>query len=546
MSNALKKGDISSRMPMGRQSPLSASISRNISFLIFGLIALASSLFFIYLGWVGWPGLHWDAALYGPPVINVASGKGWIFGSYGPQVTMRPTVAYNFHGILHVFIYGVLFRADTWSRYILAQSIVNSFTFFAYALAYAYILVRACGVKLYCFIAALLLSSVAGVICIGLQGRPEQMAPLVLLLPLASFLFISRRRFLVIALGISLGVLVTLSPLISVFFSVFTLFYLCGSNTGGSLALLRTSVAYLATGFIVSVMLIWILSPVSPLEWYLNVFGVSQATVNFEGLLLRLRGYRFGFTLIAPFWNILVLFLLTFGGVWLWRSKRSIASMLLFTLSAAFFNEKMCDYSWSCFIPFALGLYLLEYSSRSSLRSSGSSLRLINVALLLLSATYVLVLASYVTTAMSVPLVELSAAEAQRRFNISPAGQALASGSSAVGFPSLTTPSMVILGDASAKFVSFNPSLDPSSDKALAGYEAKTGLQVEWMVYPQTMTKVNVDPPESVYVGPDEFILVDSGWVSPRPADHRLKPISLTNRNNFAIYRRQGRQRQLS
>jgi hypothetical protein len=530
-------------MSMDGRSPLSASTPRNISFLIFGLIALASSLCFIYLGWVGWPGLHWDAALYGPPVINVASGNGWIFGSYGPQVTLRPTLAYNFHGILHVFVYGVLFRADTWSRYIFAQSIVNSFTFFAYVLAYAYLLVRAYGVKLYCFIAALLLGSVAGVICIGLQGRPEQMAPLILLLPLASFSFISRRRLMVIALGISLGVLVTLSPLISVFFSVFVLFYLFGSNTGGSLAFLRTSAAFLATGFILSVMLVWILTPVSPLEWYLNVFRVSQATVNFEGLLLRLRGYRFGFTLIAPLWNVLVLFLVALGGIWLWRSKRSITSMLLFALSAAVFNEKMCDYGYSCFIPFALGLYLLESSGRASLRSSESSLRLVNIGLLLVSSAYVLVLVSYVTTAMTVPRVELSAAEAQRRFNISPAGQALASGLSAVGFPSLTTPSMVILGDASAKFVSFNPSLDPSSDKALADYEAKTGLTVDWIVYPQTFTKENIRPPETVYVGPGKFILVDSNWISPLRVDFLLRPGHLTNRNNFAIYQRIDRQR---
>lgn len=537
MSHSLKRVDLFSMRPIG---PLGASVTRNVSFLIFGLIALAFSFFFIYLGWVGWPGLHWDAALYGPPVINVASGKGWIFGSYGPQVTMRPTVAYNFHGILHVFVYGVFFRADTWSRYIFAQSVVNSLTFFLYALAYVYILVRTYGIRIYCFIAALLLSSVAGVICIGLQGRPEQIAPLILLLPLASFLFISRRRILVIFLGVSLGVLVTLSPLISVFFSVFTLFYLFGSNTSGPLALVRTSVACLATGFIVSVMLIWILTPVSPLEWYLNTFGVSQAAVNFEGMLFRLRGARFGLTLLAPYWNTLVLIFFVLGGVWLWCSKRSITSMLLFALSAAFFNEKMCDYSWCCFFPFALGLYLFESRSGPSLRANASSIRLINVALLLLSAIYALVLGSYVITAITVPPVELSAVEAQRRFNISPAGQALASGLSAVGFPNMTTPSMVILGDASAKFVSFNPSLDPSSDKALAEYEAKTGLKVSWMVYPQTTTKINVDPPESVYVGPDEFILVDSNWVSPRPADLRLKPAHLTNRNNFAIYRRHG------
>lgn len=540
MSNALEKSEETGLMPMDRESPQSVCVRRDIAFVFFGLIAFACSFFFIYLGSVGWPGLHWDAALYGTPVINAASGKGWIFGSYGPQLTLKPTNAYDFHGILHVFIYGILFRSDTWSRYILSQSIVNSITYFVYAIAYAYLFVRAYGVKLYCFIAALLLSSVAGVICIGLQGRPEQLAPLVLALPLASYLFVPRRLFLVIALGISLGVLIVLSPLLGVFFSVFTLFYLFGSNTGRFPAFLRSAIACLATGFLVSVVLLWILSPVSPLEWYLNVFGYSQGAVNFEGLLLRLRGYKFGFTFIAPLWNILVLFFVVLGGIWLWRSKRSILSMLLFALSVAFFNEKMCDYSYSSFVPFALSLFLLESSSASPLRSKGSSLRLAYATLLLVAVAYVFILASYVGVAMSVPRAELSVTDAQRRFNVSPAGQDLLSGSSAVGFPAHTTPSMVILGDASAKFVSFNPTLHPSSDKALAEYEAKTGLKVDWMVYPQIVTKINIEPPESIYVGPDKFTLFDSNWVSPRSADLRLKPMVLTNRNNFAIYRRQG------
>jgi hypothetical protein len=524
---------------MDRRSSLSTSMPRPIFFVIFGLIAFASSFVFVYLGWVGWPGLHWDAALYGTPVINVASGKGWIFGSYGPVVTrLWPDNAYNLHGILHVFIYGVLFRSDTWSRYILSQGIVNSVTFFVYAMTYAYLLVRAYGVKLYCFITALLLGTVAGVICIGLQGRPEQLAPIVLILPLASFIFISRRTCLVMALGISMAVMVVLSPLPGVFFAVLTLFYLYGSSTGGLLSFFRDAVACLVTGFLISVLLIWILSPVSPLEWYVNVFRISHETINFEGLLLRFSQW-WGLSLIAPLWNMVVLILIALAGVWLWRSKRSILSMFLFALSAAYFNEKSADYGYAPFIPFALALCLLESNRGFTLRPKGASLKIACGALWIASLAFVDVLAKYLFVVMMVPRAELSAVDAQLIFAASPAGQALGSSTTAIGFPSVSKPSMVILGDASAKFVSFNPSLIPLPDNSLAEFEAKTGLKVNWMVLPQTVTAQNSEPPESIYVGSQEFILVDSNWVSPLPSDLRFRPSHLTNRYNFATYQRQ-------
>lgn len=512
--------------------------TRTASFLLFGIISFTISLLFIHLGSIGWPGLHWDAALYGTPVINVASGKGWIFGGYAPQVTLRPTNTYNFHGILHAFVYGSLFGSSTWARYIFTQSIINAVTFFIYSIFYVWLLVKSYGIKFYCFVIALLLSSIVGIVCIGLQGRPEQLAPLLLALPLASLLLLSRKIHLAIALCLSISLLIILSPLLGIFFAVMVLFYLYGSSHN-MLVLLGTSIAVLGSAFLISLILISIISPISPLEWYVNVFGVSQSSGNFSGLLLRIRENRWGATMIVPVWNILVVSAITTGGVWVWRSKRNLLSIILFALLAIFFNEVMCDYSYLSFIPFSLALCLCNSSRIFSLYSRGQSLRLVKFAVLIICTFYIYVLASYLLVPLIVPRSELSAADALRSFSVTPAGKALASGSSAVGFPALSTPSMVILGDAGEKFVSFNPSLGRSSDASVTEYEGKTGNKVTWMVYPQTATKANINPPANIYIGSCQFTLVDSNWVSPRSADFLFRPAHLTNRYNFAIYRRQ-------
>ncbi len=96
-------------------------------FFVSTTLLLATSL--VHFGRLGWPGLHWDGSLFATPVINVAPGKGWLFGSHSPGVIGIPDLVYDFHGLLHVIVYGVLLKAGTWSRYLFYQGLVNALTF---------------------------------------------------------------------------------------------------------------------------------------------------------------------------------------------------------------------------------------------------------------------------------------------------------------------------------------------------------------------------------------------------------------------------------
>ncbi len=524
-------------------SPPKAAWLRRPGFLglfLFLLIIFAWS--FVYLGNIGWPGLHWDAAMYGTPVLNVANGKGWIFGGYGLQVTLRDSLAYNMHGFLHVFIYGVVLDSVTWARYIFAQGIVNSLAFALYSVICLCVQAKASRTSLYSVILSIFIGTVAGVICIGLQGRPEQPVPLILVLPLAAILFVSNRLYLAALLGLSLGLLIVCSPLLGLVFAVFALFYLFGTSDSGFRKFWQDACVTIGVSLFVSICLIWIITPFSPLEWFSQVFEAGQQVHNL--LLPEKRDYRLGKPIVTPAWDILSVFLIIVSGIWLWRSKKSWTSMLFLTTAIIFFNGKIWSYSYLPFIPLSLVLCLRK--SKSTEDSIIPSHRILKTAAFVVSLSYAIILFIYFSVTIVTPRYQLSQAIAQQRFANSKAGQELASGTAAVGFPNISWPSMVVLGDAGPRYVSFSPHRVPRSDPSLQQYERKFGVKVNWFIYPQKVTKTNSVPPASIYLGANRFTLVDNGWVEPTWVDQKLRLIKLPNRNilqltsryNFAIYRR--------
>jgi hypothetical protein len=525
---------------LGKSRPRDGAVLvRALPFCWFAIALLCIAYIFIHFGRIGWPGLHWDAALYGTPVLNVARGKGWIFGSYGPNITQRDGLAFDYHGILHVFAYGVILKAATWSRYLLLQGIINALTFSVYSAVYAYLLTRDYGARFRVLAAALLLGSVAGVLCLGLQGRPEHLVPLILCLPLAAFLLVSNRFHQTIMLGISAGILITASPLIGIFFSVLLAFYWLGTNAGGALDYLRNLLLGAFSTLATSLLLLALLTPFSPLEWYLKVFGSSQATVSFEGLLLSFKSNIWGYSLIAPWWNIISIALMIIATAWLWHAKRSFLAMALLPIPLILFNEKMSDYSYVPLLPFSLALCLCNSREIFSLQLGRTDRRVIQLLALIASASYLFILFSYFTASFLLPNSEVSVLDAQSLFKNSLAGREYQAGHSAVAFPGNTSPSLVVLGDGGVGFASQDLLFSPNhSDTSLQGYEQRVGKKVNWFIYPQVRTRYYTTPPANIYLGPVQFSLVENHWAKPNKADYRFKPEWLTNRYNFAIYRR--------
>ena len=494
---------------------------------------------FIYLGTIGWPGLHWDAALYGVPVINVASGKGWEFGSYTPQIVQRDNLDYDFHGLLHVLFYGSWLNCFSWLRYIFAQSCVNALTFVVYSTLYAFILVRQKGARLSGFIFSVLLGFIPGAICIGLQGRPEQLAPLILGLSLVLVLPFSSWAGRIAVHGLTLGLLFILSPLVGLFYASIVLFYWYAIEQGGLIVWMRSCFYLLSVAVLVSGLLIGFLTPFSPLQWCQNLLNVSSQIASFKGFIFMFRSGLWGFTLLAPFWNLIALLFIGVGALWLWLERRSFLVLAALIFVLILFNEKMCDYSYTPFIPYAICLGLIWSGEEFDSCFTSCVSRLARYAVFAVSLVYSYVVLLFFWSSLVIPREQLSLEVARERFKNSQAGKALLSGRAAVGFPPDTMwPSMVVLGNGGIAYASFVPSRGPGSGKLLDQYERKTGQFVKYMIYPQSETSTNISPPPFLFVGPAKFTLVENNWVSPGDYDFRLGTARLTNRYNFAIYKR--------
>jgi hypothetical protein len=538
MNNVIIPFASGSRRPMSKMHTLNSKPASVFLASLFLAWTIAFSLTFVYLGSIGWPGLHWDAALFGTVVINVASGKGWVFGGYTLQILALPSLDYDFHGILQVFFYGAFLKCNSWAKFMLAQGWINAITFATYSLFYAFVLIRQYGSNLLCFLLSFLLASLSGVICIGLQGRPEQLAPLILCISLVSSILVLSGTKRLLANSICLAFLIVLSPLIGIFFSTLILFYLFAVENKGVKCWLRRSVLFLGVAILLSMVLIWLLTPISPLAWTMNIVQDGVVAPSFEGLLIGFRHYRWGYTLIAPAWNLISLLLIAAGSVWLWCAKHSVFSLLLLAIALIFYNEKMCDYGYTSFIPYGIGLCLLGAKQFLKGLQPGWLPKFFVFASMAVSFAYVFVLFSYLFVVRVTPSEQYALAEARNRFERSQAGMALVKGTAAVGFPALMMPSMVVLGDASSAFATFNPGPYPSTDHTLDKYESKINRSVEYLIYPQTETARNSTPPPFLYVGRAKFDLEESFWVSPGVADRMLIPTRLANRYNFAIYKR--------
>jgi hypothetical protein len=131
-------------------------------------------------GFLQWPGLHLDASFFAPVILSVARGKGWFYNGYPYFMVFNGDQVYDFHGILHVIIYGVLLRCMRWDSLFVSLAFLNILTCILYFFLYLGSLRRS-------GIASTLLASffsvVPAVLCLGLQGRPEQLGPLIIAIP---------------------------------------------------------------------------------------------------------------------------------------------------------------------------------------------------------------------------------------------------------------------------------------------------------------------------------------------------------------------------
>lgn len=525
-----------------RQSLTSSAALAPVIVLFLGAIFIAGIL--VFFGGIGWPGLHWDAAYYGTPVLNVANNKGWIFGSYGPYIVSRPDLAFDDHGLLHVILYGSILKAKTWNEYLWAQGVINGFSYAIYLALFLVHLSRVQGLRWRSVVSALLLASVPASICIGFQGRPEQLAPLILTLPLCVVLFSQNRLHTLLAMGACLGLLTTLSPLTGFLFATFLIGYFYVRNQGHFRSSIRDYLLCLIVGILVAASVITFFTPFSATGWIANIGAAKEGAINHEGSLSRFSQGFWGNSTNLPAWNIAVIACVAFGLRTIWRvGRHRILILLIITAPLLLINQKGIDYTMMPFLPFAIGLYL-QQSPNSWQRNWEKPWQIGTAQTLILAFS-----CFYLATILSQFLISLNPANGQASlrllqhdFALSQEGQALKQPGIAVAYPAVVSPSLVVLGDGGIKLVAMDAGMYKFDQQPLLrDYEAATGNKVMYYLLPQNYIDRYSSPPQSIFVGPQEFELKSSNWLSqPNNLISRVlqRLTTFSSRYDYAVYTR--------
>lgn len=501
-------------LSIAQRKPVSAFV------FVVGNLSIASIL--VHFGTLGWPGLHWDAALYGTPVLNVAKGNGWMFGSYGPSIPTRmPDLVFNFHGLLHVIIYGAFFNAKTWNEFLLQQGFINAFTFIVYSFLFTALLSRIYGFCTGSVASALSIASIPAILCIGLQGRPEQLAPL-LLSALPICLLLSRSKSLLLACcGLSLGFVALLSPLVGVAYAtILLLITYSGCHGSIKITILKTLLVLVFAGITVSA-IIELLTPFSPIEWVMAISRAGGSSISFYGAVINPK-YLFGLSMPAPLWNLIFIALAFTGVAIIWRQvPNKIGTIILFILLACLGANlalmKMADYTYAPFIPFLIAIFLLyrsPFGPRSAPESCPWPIRLADMSLLAVSITYSVVLIWFFMQSLTSPLAEVSLPSFRDKFLNLFGTRYLSNPHSTIGFQSVSRPSLVVLGDAGTDLVSFTPTAAPTSDQTLLEFESSTKRSVDYFILAPSSSLIrqglNLYPPPRLYVGSTLFVLAEN------------------------------------
>ena len=328
---------------------------RILKVLITPSLHLAVIISLIWFGWIEWPGLHWDADYFSSALMNVAQNNSWTFDSYSPFLINRSTNVYDSHGVFHIWFYAKLLQVNDWKSLTISMALVNSVTYILWAYLYNSCL-RKHSVNSP-WLKANLLAIVPELICLGLQGRPEQLAPLLLGLPFVGKQFgwgANQRRF---SVGVVLGCLFLLSPLVGLIACLSYMVWVV-SNRRESIKLSINLIIVFILMIIVSFFGIHLFTPVEFVPWVQNLRS-GGTSVPFSWLIPNRNAWVWGTTLVAPFWSVIIFTLLFIVMI---RIVFRRQWMLCFgsILSISWIIQRALDYSYIPFLPLIMLLWLDE------------------------------------------------------------------------------------------------------------------------------------------------------------------------------------------
>ncbi|MFC1688657.1 hypothetical protein ACFL07_03240 [Pseudomonadota bacterium] len=489
---------------------------------------------FILFGLIQWPGLHWDASLFATPVLNVASGKGWQFGGFTPLLLTQSSEDYSFHGVLHVQIFGYLLGASTFEKLFLWSGMVNAATFVIWTFLFHRTLHHNGRSGL---IRPILFGLMAGVIALGLQGRPEQLALLLVAIPLILREFSAPIRIFQISQYVLIGLLFTLSPASGVLYGMGILFWLSFKYENHNNRLLWREL--IVAGLIASavpVLIVGLFCPFSVREWITNILFATKTAMDFSGVLFKLdRVALTGGSLYAPLWTMTVSATAGLMAFYL-LTRRKFFGFVTLVLLALYCYPRLYDYGYVAFFPLIFLFWLSRSESTQMALAKPAGKELVMHIGTVIATLYTLVIVRLAL--LSILFIQQGESIADTKQKFKDLGIYGLHEGQAAAFNVQIRPSFIVFGDGGDRFISgkgFKMN-DDRRDKNLIKYEEKYQRKIEYFIYPQSYRG---QPTDAFYVGQQQFELVYNGWTSESPRFLGIKLGGPMPGYQFALYRRE-------
>jgi hypothetical protein len=470
-----------------------------------GLILLGLMIgFLLFFGQLQWPGLHWDAALFATPVLRFASEGEWKFGSYTEWLVTKPSRLYDFHGFLHVILFGGLLKAASWRAQFFWISLLNVITLLAYVFLFDRAL-RRNGVR--SFFLAVYFSFVPAVMLLGIQGRPEHLQLLLVALPFLLWEITTDWKLALRSSYLIAGLMFIASPLPGLAYGVFILLALLVQSQGcrRPLPVAREVLILFLVASLTAALTTEIFTPISIFSWLKNMLGEGIGVKDFEGKLSQFYELRLGLSMIVPFWNLLVVLCLFIAFVILLERRLYFAAGIG-AFAFLYFNKKMADYGYICFLP-ALLVLAVDWSRVSCGQLlAGLRYRWVLMAVAFLAFAYAVVFAKYALFSLALQSDRHDLDVSRSRLEGLVGEFRSAPSHVAVGYPAVRAPSFVVLGDGGDRLIDLSFTLYPKGPNPwMKDYELSTGNRVQFYVLPLPPMFTAKDVPASIYVGNRRF-----------------------------------------
>lgn len=295
---------------------------------------------------IGWPGIHWDSQYFSNAAISLAVENRWTGSSVAVSPAPDGSVERYSHGVVGPFLFGRLLNCRSGADLMHVFAWLNGITFSLWMCGLCLLSQKT---DVWGVLKSIAIGLLMCHVAVQTQGRPEQLAPIIMLPGGVLWARGQRGAGMLTVLAISAGVLFVTSPMLGLIggMMIIAAVGLRRRDSGGEIRQLATLACLGAISLFVAITILAVLSEDGPLRWFSDLRGRESDARDLTSLLYfwqaPLRASLFGNSVVFPLWN--VIFFLCIGVCFVSLLRRSLpVSACLFLVLAVLCSRSVTDY----------------------------------------------------------------------------------------------------------------------------------------------------------------------------------------------------------